>query len=215
MERVNIFIDGSNFYHLILKKVGVKEPNFDFEKFVKFLSGDRQISEKGKYFYTGTVREKDKRHEASRAISNQNILFSKLISMGGWNIRTSKLRTRLERVKIDDRVENFKELSRLGIDEIVYQRSREKGIDVIIAVDIIDGALNNKYDTAILVSSDTDLVPAIDFVRNNYNKRIEYVGFSMPKTEEFEETRPIKRLIYTTDVQRVLVVSDIKNFVLD
>ncbi|MBU1045575.1 hypothetical protein KJ616_00445 [Patescibacteria group bacterium] len=99
MERVNIFIDGSNFYHLILKKIDVKEPNFDFEKFAKFLSGDRQIPEKGKYFYTGTVREKDKRHKTSKAISNQNILFSKLISTGNWNIRTSKLRTRLEKLK--------------------------------------------------------------------------------------------------------------------
>ncbi|MBU3918380.1 NYN domain-containing protein [Patescibacteria group bacterium] len=215
MEQVNIFIDGSNFYHLILKKIDIKEPNFDFEKFVKFLSRDRQVAEKGKYFYTGTVREKDKRHETKKAMSNQNILFSKLISTGGWNIRTSKLRTRLERIKIDDRVENFEELTRLGIEEIVYQRSREKGIDVMIAVDIINGALNNNYDTAILVSSDTDLVPAIDFVRNNYNKRIEYIGFSMPKTEKFEETRPTKRLIYATDIQRVLVASDIKNFVFD
>jgi len=54
---------------------------------------------------------------------------------------------------------------------------REKGTDVKIAVDLIVGAVDNLYDTAILVSSDTDLIPAIRYIKY-CGKKLEYVGFS-------------------------------------
>ncbi len=214
MERVCIFIDASNLYHCMLKKTGIKEVDFNFEDFAKFLARDREIIENGKCFYVGTVREKGARHETKRAMANQNKLFSRLISCDNWRIETSKLRTRLETIKIDDRVNDYKKLAGLGIKEIQYERSREKGIDVKIAVDLISGAVNDKYDTAILVSSDTDLVPAIDFIRNKYDKKVEYIGFSVEKTESFQETKPVKRMIYATDIQRVLVEADIKPFII-
>jgi len=213
IEKVSIFIDAGNFYHLALKKMGVLEIDFDFEKFVNFLAGERNIIRNGKNFYVGTVREKGFGHETKKAMSNQNLLFSSLIKNRDWKIKTSKLRTRLEKIKIDSRVKDFKRLKDLGITEIKYQRSREKGIDVWIAVDLIEGAVENKYDTAILISSDTDLVPAIDFVRKRYKKKVEYVGFSMLKTNKHDSSRPVKRLIYSTDIQRVLVESDIKSFI--
>ena len=58
MDRVCILIDGSNFYHLVLKKFGLKETQFDFEKFAGFLANGREISDTGKRFYTGTVSER-------------------------------------------------------------------------------------------------------------------------------------------------------------
>jgi len=207
-----MLIDASNFYHLVLKKIKINEVNFNFEAFVNFLANDREIIKRGKSFYVGTVREKDFRHETKRAMSNQNILFSKLINTGGWNIQTSKLRTRIEKVKIDDRVIDYKNLLNLRIKEIKYERPREKGIDVKMAVDLISGAVDNLYDTAILVSSDTDLVPAIEFVRNKYKKKVEYIGFSISKSDKFEATKPIKRMIYSTDIQRVLIESDVRKF---
>lgn len=213
MERVGIFIDAGNFYHLALKKMNVLEIDFDFEEFVKFLAGERQIIRNGKNFYIGTVREKGFGHETKKAMANQNLLFSSLIRNKNWKIKTSKLRTRLEKIKIDNRVIGFKKLKNLGIKEIKYQRSREKGIDVWIAVDLIEGAVENRYDTAILVSSDTDLVPAIDFVRKKYKKKVEYIGFSMLKTKKYDSSKPVKRLIYSTDIQRVLVETDINKFV--
>ena len=33
IKKVAIFIDGGNFYHLALRKLGSSESNFDFEKF--------------------------------------------------------------------------------------------------------------------------------------------------------------------------------------
>lgn len=61
---------------------------------------------------------------------------------------------------------------------IVYDNKiREKGVDVQIAIDLVIGAVEDSYDTAIIVSSDTDLIPAIKYVRLK-GKRVEYVGFS-------------------------------------
>ncbi len=212
MEKVDIFIDAGNFYHMVLKKLGCREMNFDFEKFAQFLKGDnREIAFGGKRYYVGTVRETMNGHESKQAMSNQNSLFSNLIQTG-WMIKTSKLRTRLEKIKVDDRMQGYKKIFKTGIKEIIYERSREKGIDVKLATDLIVGAVDNKYDTAIVVSSDTDLIPAVQWVRARMKKKVEYIGFSFPQTAKVEATRPVKTLIYNTDVQRVLSENDIKPF---
>ncbi|MGI9119704.1 MAG: NYN domain-containing protein [Acidimicrobiales bacterium] len=41
---------------------------------------------------------------------------------------------------------------------------REKGIDVLIALAMILGAMRDAFDVAVLVSADTDLVPALETV---------------------------------------------------
>ena len=213
MEKVCIFIDSGNFYHLVLKKLGLKEINFDFEKFSKFLAGEREIAKEGKRFYVATVREKAGWHENQTAMSNQTTFFSGLINIGNWKIETSKLRTRREKIKIDDRVEGFQGLLKLGIKEIIYERSREKGVDVKLAIDLVIEAIDGRYDTAILVSSDTDIVPAVDLVRSRLKKKVEYIGFSIPESDTYEATKPVKRMIYSTDTQRVLSDLDIKSFI--
>lgn len=212
MEKVNIFIDSGNFYHLVLKKLNLRELDFDFEKFVSFLAGDRLINEEGKRFYVATVREKQDGYESKNAMANQTSLFTELHKTG-WVTKTSKLRTRREIIKIDDRVDNYENFINLGIQEIKYKRSREKGIDVKIAVDLMVGAIDNKYDTAILVSSDSDLIPAIDWVRRRGRKKVEYVGFSLEGTPSKEPTVPTAIMIYATNVQRVLTEADIRQFV--
>ena len=213
MERVCIFIDSGNFYHLVLKKLDIQELDFNFDRFANFLAGEREIIKEGKRFYVGTVRERKNRHENKKAISNQTTLFTNLFKLN-WVIKTGKLRTRIERVVVDDRVIDYQKLLDLGIKEIKYERSREKGIDVKLATDLIIGAMDDKYDSAILVSSDTDLVPAIDLVRHRFKKKVEYIGFSILGNENYEPTRPIKRMIYSTDIQRVLVREDIEPFII-
>ncbi len=55
-------------------------------------------------------------------------------------------------------------------------KTREKDTDVKIATDLMIGAVDDLYDTAILVNSDTDLIPAIQYIRYK-KKKLEYVGF--------------------------------------
>lgn len=56
-------------------------------------------------------------------------------------------------------------------------RYQEKGVDVGIAVSIVEDALKNEVDHIILVSSDTDLIPAV-LCAKRAEKNITYVGFS-------------------------------------
>jgi len=210
MERVCIIVDSGNFYHLVLKKLNIQDIDFDFEKFVNFLADGREIIKEGKRFYVATVREN---YESKQAMSRQTMLFTTL-SGSRWVIKTSKLKTRIEKIKVDKRMVDCQKLLNLGINEIEYIRSREKGIDVKMATDLIIGAIDKKYDTAILISSDTDLVPALDLVRLRLKTKIEYIGFSISKNDTCEKTKPVPRMIGKTDIQRVLVESDIRPFII-
>lgn len=59
---------------------------------------------------------------------------------------------------------------------------REKGIDVLIALDIAEGAANDEYDVAILMSADSDLAPALERAMR-HGKRVEVAGW---KSSTFE-----------------------------
>lgn len=215
MERIHIFIDAGNFYHIALKKMGIQELDFDFEKFVIFLASGRKIVDMGKRFYVGTVREREGDARSKVAMSRQTSLFTQLKKFD-WQIKTSKLKRRLEELIIDSRVLDYKKFHKVGIEKIQFERLREKGIDVKLATDLIVGAVDDKYDTAIVISSDADLLPAIDWVRHRYSgkKKIEYIGFSIPDEHNPKNsTDPSLSLVAKTDVKRILVKSDLEKFV--
>lgn len=213
-ERVQIFIDGGNFYHLTLKKMGLEETQFDFEAFAQHLADGREITDMGKRYYVGTVREREGDQRSKRNMARQTTLFSALIA-NQWQLKTSKLREREEKLMIDSRVQNYESLHKLGIHEIRYTKNREKGIDVKLVTDLFVGALDDRYDTAVVVSSDTDLVPAIDSIRMRFKRKVEYVGFSIEDPKDPRNaTKPILSMIPKTDKQRTFVESDLRNFVI-
>ncbi|MDP3962430.1 MAG: NYN domain-containing protein [bacterium] len=213
MERISVYIDGGNFYHLVVKKLGIKENDFDFDAFANLLIDGRTASESSKRFYKGTIREKEGDLHSKELMSKQTKLFTTL-KKNGWDIKTSKLRTRIEELVVDTRVLEYKKLKKMGIEKIHTERMREKGIDVKIATDLLVGAFDNKYDTAIVVSSDSDLVPAIDWVRNRMKKKVEYIGFSIPDVSNPEKsTRPLMMMFSKTDVQRVFSDVEMKKFI--
>ena len=48
------------------------------------------------------------------------------------------------------------------------ERPREKGIDVQLAIDFVAGAVDGRYDVGVIVSTDTDLRPALEFVSHRF-----------------------------------------------
>ena len=210
-ERVQIFVDGGNFYHLVLKKLKIGENDFSLDDFCKFLVSGRK--DLGKRFYVGTVREQEGNPRSKEAMSRQTRFFTAL-KAGGWEIKTSKLRMRTERVRIDSRVVNYNKLKKKGIKEIEVRTTREKGIDVKLATDMIVGAVDDRYDTAIVISSDSDLIPAIDWVRKKRNKNVEYIGFSIiDKKDGRNNTRPLQTMITYTNIQRIFSEADMRKFI--
>ena len=45
---------------------------------------------------------------------------------------------------------------------------QEKGIDVALCIDFVTMAIDGLYDVGVIMSTDTDLLPALDFTRNRY-----------------------------------------------
>lgn len=172
-ERVFIIIDGSNFYHRLKELDLVNLLLFDYEKFAGFLARNRVLFSKN--YYIGAIREEPNNSKSKKLMIGQQKLGGKL-QKGGWTIKFGHM------LKTDG--------------------YHEKGVDVQIAVDILIGAYENLYDTIILVSSDTDLIPALAKARS-MKKKIEYIGFSH---------KPSYGLISHSDIRRLLTKEDLEQF---
>jgi len=170
-NRVFIIIDGNNFYHR-LKELELKNlSSFNYRKFAQFLIGGRNLI-LSKY-YIGAIREESNNPRSRELMVNQQKLLGKL-QKENWQIGRGHM---------------------LKNDAIYH----EKGVDVLMAVDLLTGAYENLYDTAILVSSDTDLIPAIERVRK-MKKKVEYIGFSH---------KPSYALIANSDIRRLLIKDEL------
>lgn len=149
-ERVAVYIDGGNFFKK-LKDPQIAIPTgkvFDYSKFVeKLISGRTLVS---KRYYVGIVRNVDGTQKSINMVRSQQ-KFLAGIENEGFTVKRGR---------------------------IVYDFPiREKGVDVKLATDLVIGAFDDVYDTAIVVSSDTDLIPALQYLRYK-KKKIEHVGFS-------------------------------------
>ncbi|MBI5356733.1 NYN domain-containing protein [Candidatus Collierbacteria bacterium] len=147
-QRCLILIDGSNFY---FKLKDIKLDNllrFDFHKFASFLSRSEQVV--GSKYYVGRIKQ-DGSARTDKMLANQQKLLAVL--------RHHKFSYSLGYLLKSDGV------------------FHEKGVDVQIAVDMLVAAYENKCDKIILVSSDTDLAPAIKKAQDK-GKIVEYIGFA-------------------------------------
>jgi len=172
-ERVFIIIDGNNFYHRLKELKLFNLLSFDYEKFTKFLISKRFLVSKN--YYIGAIREERNNPKSKELMSGQRKLTG-ILQRDGWVVKFGHM------LKADG--------------------YHEKGVDVQIAVNLLIGAYENLYDTAILVSSDTDLIPALAKARE-MKKRIEYIGFSH---------KPSYGLITHSDIRRLLTKEDIEQF---
>ncbi len=151
-ERVLIVLDGSNFYHR-LKELGLGGLlQFGYLKFSQYLAGARAIV--GRRYFIGAIREEPRNPKSRALMADQQKLLGRLLKLG-WEVQFGHM--------------------------LKTESYHEKGVDVQMAVDLLAGAYEDLYDTAILVSSDTDLIPALKKIRQQ-KKRVEYVGFSHKST---------------------------------
>lgn len=142
-----IIIDGSNFYHS-LKKLDLHSLlRFDFTSFVGHLAPKTQNSVE---YCVGEIRQERNNRKSQMLYRQQAQLFASL---------------KQHNIKI---IKGYM----LKSDGIYH----EKGVDVQIAIDIVVGAYENLYDSIYLISSDTDLIPAIKKAQS-LGKTVCYVGF--------------------------------------
>lgn len=143
-----VLIDGSNFFYKLKDLKPHNLLKFDFLGFAKMLSNKEQIINAS--YYVGAIRT-DGTKKTQQMHDNQQKLLA-YITNNGFNYVLGYL------LKSDG-------------------EWHEKGVDVNIAVDILVAAYENICERIILVSSDTDLLPAIKKAKEK-GKLIEYIGFS-------------------------------------
>lgn len=177
-ERVSIFIDGSNFYkYLMDKKMRFpRSARFDYCRFNDFLCRGRDCRTAG--YYIGIARDYDSSEKSRKIVSGQQKFLANLKEAGYCVIP----------------------------GRIMYDRGRirEKGTDVNIALDMVAGAYEDKFDAAVLVSSDTDLVPVMDHLRKK-GKKVEYVGFSHNPSAGMQRAADSTILLRPPDIRRFVI----------
>ena len=91
-------------------------------------------------------------------------------------------------------------------------REQEKGIDVLITLDIAIGARDNRYDVAVVVSADSDLIPAME-VALGEDKRVETATWFSPTLSRRPLTVAGRRIWnHRLDRQRFEYVRDDTNY---
>ena len=142
--KVSIFIDGNNFYHGLKYLFGEsrKTIDFNFEKLCKYLAQKREIID---IFYYNASLDKNNNPEK---YDSQKRFFGKLRNIPKLNLIICKLLKRTIK----------------GTNQYYYVLKED---DIHMAVDIVEGACEDKYDVAILVSGDGDFVPAVESVKNH------------------------------------------------
>ena len=143
-----ILIDGSNFYFKLRDLKLRNILEFNFSGFAKFLARSGSIIQS--VYYIGRIRQ-DGTAQVDKMLANQQKLFA--------NLKRHKFKYVLGYLLKNDGAYH------------------EKGVDVHIAIDMVVAAYENICDRIILVSSDTDLEPAIKKAREK-GKIVEYIGFS-------------------------------------
>ncbi len=140
MQRVNVYIDGFNFYFGLRGKGWKKYYWLDVHKFCfQFLKPHQQLE--NIYYCTAVQHNKGKkdRQDLFFTANKQNpkfhLIFGKFLQ---------------------------KEVSYGGNK---YKTFEEKQTDVNIAVEMIRGVILNKCDASILISADSDLTPPINLIR--------------------------------------------------
>lgn len=170
-----VFIDGSNLYFK-LKSLDIKNlSKFGYRGLAEWLVADREIKAIG--YYIGVVKCKEDDLKGQQLRKSQINLFNFLRDQ---NIVVHR--------------------GYLMKNDGIYH---EKGVDVKIATDLLVGAYENLYDDAIVISSDTDLIPAMQKVKE-LDKNIEYVGFGH---------QPTLALLTVATRSKLLLIEELEKFV--
>lgn len=154
-ERVIAYIDGFNLYFGMKQSFGERTLWLDLQKLVLSLLKPNQQLIKTKYFTSRVRNNSDKE-------KRQKTYIEALETLSDFEITYGHFQSHVETCR------------RCGHS---YPYSNEKMTDVNIAVAMIEDAHNDLYDTAFLITGDSDLVPPIKSIHKIFpNKRV-FVAF--------------------------------------
>lgn len=153
-ERVMVFIDGGNLYAAV--KLGLRlQQSVNISALIEKVVSGRQLVRA--YYYTTPSPYPN---------SPQGKGHQRFLDRLGW---IENLQVRLGRIMPRSSIVECPEC-KAKFDHRVYT---QKGVDTRIAVDMVTLAVRNAYDVAILISGDSDLAEAVNYIREQTNKKVE------------------------------------------
>jgi len=175
-EKCIILIDGSNFFFKLKDLKLNNLIDFNFKEFSKMLAGSDDLVDST--YYIGKIKT-DKTEKTQKLFNNQRKLLANLKKHSykyilGYLMKSAK-------------------------DDIYH----EKGVDVNIAIDILTAAYEKKCTKILLVSSDTDLIPAIQRAIQK-GITVEYIGFKHLPSRAMMNKCSSYKLLEKADLHRFI-----------
>ncbi len=161
MTRVRIFVD-YDYFSFAWK--GLSDCRSNWAKLPKVISERLVLSEfidahapvvKGVFVYASIHPDPG----AAQERFNDWLRFN-LSQQPGYTVRLSERRPVVQSCAHGHKIEHY----------------ISKGLDTRITCDLISFATRNTYDLGVLVSGDSDLIPAVDFVQESLDKKIVHIG---------------------------------------
>jgi uncharacterized LabA/DUF88 family protein len=168
MARIIVFVDGFNLYHsLEVVPEFHKYKWLDLNKLAHcFINPNKDVISNILYFtaYATWSQTKLKKHqEYVAALSSVNVEAV----LGVFRYVDKKCQ----------------------ICKKTYQTFEEKRTDVNIAIKLFQTAINNSWDTALIISGDSDLIPAIEAIKKIFPQK--QIGIVIPIGRRAEELKQI------------------------
>lgn len=173
-DRAVLFVDGNNFYHG-LRSAGVTNlGELDYCKIAAQLIGPRHFC--GLRYYVGQVRQEgdsslyaEQRHFLAQLVAQNPSLIS---------VHLGRIEVRERRNDAADELKQFLQGLSTRLDPPVYRAlfdiakrhqtamvHVEKAVDVMLAVDLVVMALQDRFDAAYILSADGDYTHAVEEAR--------------------------------------------------
>lgn len=168
-----VFVDANNWYHNV--KLLFKPSKISISKLANLIASNLKLSIKEIKWYASVPDIADGQKDYF-----DHMHFLSLLEKEGVKIITRKLQRlssketlKKKRQTIDslELCDNCKPLIEASFLDLADIKRKEKGIDVWIAIDMVKAAINSECDVCILISGDTDFVPAINLIKS-IGKRI-------------------------------------------
>jgi uncharacterized LabA/DUF88 family protein len=183
MSKAIVFIDGNNFYFRLKdleSQIDGKHSllEFDFSEFAKWLATKDKNELVEARYYIGALKRQRNNEQSEKMYADQQKLLGKL-----------------QQQKIP-----------VILGQLIQHPDKtfhEKGVDVRLAVEMIRLAREDRYDVAYLVSSDTDLVAAVEEVQS-FGKKIQYIGTAKSQSFGLAKAAGDACLLRPDDIKKFL-----------
>jgi uncharacterized LabA/DUF88 family protein len=166
-----VFIDGNNLYHNV-KKLGIAAKSIDFEKLRNRVCEHFGVVHKKTIYYNSVPNindNKDAYHSHMRFLVN-------LGKIPAFEVKTRKLQHSSTKEVVAEKKNALRNLGlckgcldimeSVCFDCVGRIKKREKGVDMLIGIDMINfSTIRKDCGCCILISGDADFVPALDLLK--------------------------------------------------